>query len=159
MELAFPAAGRLNGTRSTLSAVSPSESLLLGAAAVLGLYAAALCALVVAGRGADAGALARFVPDCAVLARRLLGDRRVTARHKALLAALLAYLALPVDLVPDFVPVLGHLDDAIVVALTLRAVLRGAGPSLLREHWPGPEPALRVLQRLAAGREGDRVAH
>ena len=129
--------------------MSPWLPALIGVAAVLVLYGAFVCALVLAGRRAEARALVGFVPDCAVLARRLLSDRRVGRSSKLLLAALLAYLAMPFDLVPDFVPVAGVLDDALVVALALRSVLRAAGPAALREHWPGPEPSLRVVQRLA----------
>jgi uncharacterized membrane protein YkvA (DUF1232 family) len=73
-----------------------------------------------------------------VLVRRLLGDPRVPRRHKLLLGALVAYLASPIDLVPDFIPVAGQLDDSILVALVLRAVARGCGRELLEEHWPGP---------------------
>jgi uncharacterized membrane protein YkvA (DUF1232 family) len=56
---------------------------------------------------------------------------------------------MPIDLVPDFIPIAGQLDDAIVVALGLRAVLRSAGPELLCEHWRGPQRSLDVLLRLA----------
>ena len=58
---------------------------------------------------------------------------------------------MPFDLVPDFIPVAGQLDDAIIVALVLRAVVRSGGPDLLREHWPGPAASLTVLMRLAYG--------
>jgi uncharacterized membrane protein YkvA (DUF1232 family) len=68
---------------------------------------------------------------------------------QALLVAVIAYLAMSIDLVPDFIPVAGRLDDAIIVALALRTVLRASGESLLREHWPGPEPSARVVGRLA----------
>jgi uncharacterized membrane protein YkvA (DUF1232 family) len=113
--------------------------------AVLALYTAAVAALVLAGRRADARALAGFVPDCVVLFRGLLGDPRVGRPHKALVALMLVYLASPVDLVPDFIPVAGQFDDAILVALVLRRVLHRAGPQLVREHWPGPERSLRLL--------------
>jgi uncharacterized membrane protein YkvA (DUF1232 family) len=105
---------------------------------VAGVYAAFVLALVVAGRREDAKALARFVPDCGVLAGRLLRDPRVARRHKLTLALLVAYLASPIDLVPDVIPVAGQLDDAILVWLALRAIRRSqGGAQLVREHWPG----------------------
>lgn len=110
------------------------------------LWTAFVSVLVVAGRRDAARALVGFIPDCIVLVRRLLGDPRVPRRHKIMLGALIGYLALPFDLVPDFIPVAGQLDDVLVVWLVLRAVLRGAGVDLLREHWPGPPSSLaRVL--------------
>jgi uncharacterized membrane protein YkvA (DUF1232 family) len=123
-----------------------------GAAAVLLSYALALVALIVAGRHSDARALAGFMPDCVVLVRRLLSDPRVPRRRKLLLALIVGYVAMPFDLVPDFIPIAGHLDDAIVVALLLRAILRSGGEDLLREHWPGPEQSRLLVQRLAYGR-------
>jgi uncharacterized membrane protein YkvA (DUF1232 family) len=116
--------------------------------AVLAGYAVLVGGLVLAGRRTAARALAGFIPDCLVLVRRLLADPRVPRSRKALLGLVLAYLALPFDLVPDFIPVAGQLDDAIVVALVLRSVLRSAGDGLLSEHWPGPQSSLDVLRRL-----------
>ena len=111
------------------------------------LWALAAGALVAAGRGADARALARFVPDCVVLFRRLLADDRIPRRRKLALVALLGYLASPIDLVPDFIPVAGQLDDVLAVILVLRFVLRSADEDLLAEHWPGPPRALALLRR------------
>ncbi len=111
------------------------------------LWALAVAALVAAGRGADARALARFVPDCVVLFRRLLADERIPRRRKLALVALLGYLASPIDLVPDFIPVAGQLDDVLAVVLVLRFVLRSADDDLLAEHWPGPPQALALLRR------------
>ncbi|RDI75119.1 hypothetical protein Gocc_0917 [Gaiella occulta] len=119
------------------------------AAVGLTLYAAFVLALVAAGRREGARALAGFVPDCAVLCARLLRDPGVKHRHRLLLALLVAYLALPFDLVPDVIPVAGQLDDAIVVAVVLRIVLRGSGVERVRRHWPGPEASLRLVLRLA----------
>jgi uncharacterized membrane protein YkvA (DUF1232 family) len=124
------------------------QLLALPAAAALVLYAVAVAALLWAGRRTDAVALARFVPDCVVLFRRLLADDRVPRSRKLLLVPLLLYLVTPLDLVPDFIPVVGALDDAIVVALAFRVVLRGAGPGLVRDHWPGPPRSLDLLLRL-----------
>lgn len=101
-----------------------------------------------------ARAIAGFVPDCLVLFKRLLGDPRVPRRRKALLAGVIAYLAMPFDLIPDFIPVIGLLDDALVVVLALRAIVGGGGPELLREHWPGPDASLRVLLSSTTPRRG-----
>jgi uncharacterized membrane protein YkvA (DUF1232 family) len=119
---------------------------------LLALYAAFVLALVVAGRRTDARAWAGFIPDCIVLFKRLIGDERVPRGHKLLLGALLGYLAMPFDLVPDFIPVAGQLDDAIVVALVIRAVLRVAGEAAIREHWPGPDRTLRLILRARSSR-------
>jgi uncharacterized membrane protein YkvA (DUF1232 family) len=122
---------------------------LLAIATGLALYAALVLALVVAGRREDARAVAGFVPDCALLVKRLMADPRVSRRHKLALALLAGYLVMPLDLVPDFIPVAGQLDDAILVALVLRRVLRGNG-ELVRAHWPGPPASLAVVLRMAA---------
>ena len=123
-------------------------SLLVAAGVLLALYGGFVVALIVLGRRETARAVAGFIPDCVVLVRRLMRDPRVPRRRKLLLAALVGYLALPFDLVPDFIPVAGQLDDALVVALALRAVLRGGGRELVREHWPGPAGSLAVVLRL-----------
>lgn len=123
----------------------------LSLAALAALYLALVGGLVVAGRPASARALARFVPDAIVLFRRLLADGRVPRRRKAALALGVVYLAMPIDLVPDLIPVVGQLDDALVVAILLRYLARGGGPALLEELWPGPDESLRVLLRLAFG--------
>jgi uncharacterized membrane protein YkvA (DUF1232 family) len=124
--------------------------LLLIIGALVALYAAMVLTLVAGARQWDVRMIARLVPYCAILFKRLLGDPRVPARWKVASALALVYLALPFDLVPDFIPVLGQLDDAILVALVLRGLLRSAGPLLVREHWPGPAALLAPLERLAS---------
>ena len=119
--------------------------LLLITGCVLVLYAGFVVTLIVAGHRPSMRDLVRFIPDCIVLVTRLLRDPRVPRRHKLLLGALVGYLALPFDIVPDFIPVAGYLDDVLLVAVTLRAVARGTGVELLREHWPGPERSLALL--------------
>lgn len=123
--------------------------LLIALGATLLVYAAFLGWLVAVGRREDARALATLIPDCIVLVGRLVRDPRVSRGRKLLLFALVAYLALPFDLVPDFIPVAGQLDDAIVVALVLRSLVRSGGEPLLRELWPGPERTLALILRLA----------
>jgi uncharacterized membrane protein YkvA (DUF1232 family) len=122
--------------------------------AALALYAAFVLWLVAAGRRTQARAVAGFVPDCAVLMKRLAGDPRVPRRRKAALVLIAAYLVSPIDLVPDFIPVAGQLDDAIVVLLALRWLTAGSGAALVREHWPGPASSAELLLRMA-GRGGD----
>jgi len=123
---------------------------LVGVSTLL-LYLAFVLVLLVTGRRQDARALAGFVPDCVVLFTRLARDSRLPRRHKLILGGLVAYLALPFDLVPDFIPVAGQLDDAILVALVLRTILRGSGRQLVEEHWPGPPSSLAFVLRLAGG--------
>jgi uncharacterized membrane protein YkvA (DUF1232 family) len=122
-------------------------ALIIFASALL-VYLVAVLALVVVGRRTDARAVAGFVPDCLVLCRRLLADRRVPRRQKALLAGLVGYLASPLDLIPDFIPVIGQLDDALVAVLILRTARRGIRRSIVRQHWPGPPQSLRLVERV-----------
>jgi uncharacterized membrane protein YkvA (DUF1232 family) len=124
--------------------------MLVGIAVIAVVYAAFVVALVLAGRRGDARALATFIPDCIVLVTRLSRDPRVPRRRKLLLLALVGYLALPIDLVPDFIPVAGQLDDAIIVALVLRSLVRAGGEEVIRELWPGPDESLALILRLAA---------
>lgn len=94
--------------------------------------------------------LAAFFPDCVVLVRRLLRDPRVPRRAKLALALLLPYLASPIDFIPDFIPVVGQLDDVVLIAAALRYVLRLAGPPVIEDHWPGSPGGLAVVLRLAS---------
>jgi len=137
--------------------VTSWQWLLLAVGITVGIYALFVGWLLLAGRSQDARALAGFVPDCVVLFRRLLADERVPRRKRALLLAMIGYLAMPIDLVPDFIPVAGQLDDLLLVAFVLRNVLRAGGPELLNEHWPGPAASLGVISRLAFGSAVPRV--
>lgn len=124
---------------------------LAGLLAAVALYALFVAVLVVLGRREQAAAVARFLPDCVVLARRLARDGRVPRRQRVYLGLLVGYLVVPVDLVPDFIPVVGVLDDAVLVVLVLRSVVRAAGVEAIRECWPGPEQTLAVVLRAAGG--------
>ncbi|MEP6892808.1 MAG: DUF1232 domain-containing protein [Gaiellaceae bacterium] len=100
------------------------------------------------GRRGDAREVARFIPDCIVLLKRLLGDPRVPRRAKIAVALLIPYLALPFDLVPDFIPVVGQLDDAIFVAAAVAYVVRRAGRDVVEELWPGSNRGLQIVLAL-----------
>jgi uncharacterized membrane protein YkvA (DUF1232 family) len=96
----------------------------------------------------------RILPDLLRLVRRLASDPTLPAGVRVRLWLLLAYLALPFDLIPDFVPVLGYADDAMVVSLVLRSVVRRAGAADVRRHWPGTDDGLTALARLTGLRLG-----
>jgi len=109
-------------------------------------YVVLLAALLVTRpRGNLLGEALRLLPDLLRLLRRLAGDARVPRAARVRLWLLLGYLAIPIDLVPDFVPVLGYADDAIIVSLVLRSVVRHAGAPVVRRHWPGTDDGLAAL--------------
>jgi uncharacterized membrane protein YkvA (DUF1232 family) len=90
----------------------------------------------------------RLLPDVVRLIKRLAADPQTPRGVRLRLILLLGYLALPIDLIPDFIPVLGYADDAIVVALVLRSAARRAGADALTTHWPGTPDGLAALKRL-----------
>src|SRR3954454_2031791 len=124
---------------------------------IAGLYIVAIAALIAAGRREDARALAGFIPHCVRLVSRLPPARRISRARRALLFLVLGYLAFPLDLVPDFLPGIGQLDDAVLLGLALRVVVRGGGTELVHAAWPGPEASLTLVLR-AAGLETNGAA-
>ena len=124
---------------------------------IVGSYVVGVAALIAAGRREDARALAGFIPDCMVLVSRLARDKRISRRRRAILFGVLGYLALPIDLVPDFLPGIGQLDDAVLLGLALRLVVHGGGNEMVREAWPGPQASLTLVLR-AAGLETNGAA-
>jgi uncharacterized membrane protein YkvA (DUF1232 family) len=91
----------------------------------------------------------RLLPDLVRLIRRLAADKTVPTGVRVRLVLLLVYLVSPIDLVPDFIPVIGYADDTVVVALVLRSVTRRAGPHALARHWPGTPQGLQLIEQLA----------
>ena len=89
--------------------------------------------------------LARLLPDCAVTLRQLHRDQRVPTRVRVALWVGLLWVVSPVDLIPEFVPVLGPLDDVLVVALVLRYAVRTCPPEAVADAWPGDPAVLRRL--------------
>src|SRR4051794_35583243 len=123
---------------------------------IAGVYVLGIAALIAAGRREDARALAGFIPDCLVLVSRLARDPRISRPRRAILFLVLAYLALPIDLVPDFLPGIGQLDDAVLLGFALRLVVHAGGTEIVRAAWPGPEASLTLVLR-AAGIETNGV--
>lgn len=91
----------------------------------------------------------RLLPDLIRLLRRLAADPTIPRGVRIRLWLLLGYLLMPIDLIPDFIPVVGYADDAIIVALALRSVARRAGGEALDRHWPGTTEGLLAIRRLA----------
>ncbi len=91
----------------------------------------------------------RLLPDLVGLLQRLARDSTLPRGIRLRLWLLLGYLALPFDLIPDVVPVVGYADDAIVVVLTLRSVIRTSGLAAVERHWPGTADGLTVVRRLS----------
>jgi uncharacterized membrane protein YkvA (DUF1232 family) len=122
---------------------------LLSIGVLLGLWLVFLAFLVIA--RPDTGTLRglpRMLPDTVRLVARLARDRSISRSARLPAWALLAYLAMPIDLVPDFIPVIGYADDAILTALVLHRLLRKAGPTKLTEHWPGTPDGLTTLRQM-----------
>lgn len=90
----------------------------------------------------------RLLPDLLRLIKRLAADPETPRGVRIRLILLIGYLALPIDLIPDFIPVLGYADDAIIVAIVLRSATRAAGSDSLDKHWPGTPEGLLALKRL-----------
>lgn len=123
------------------------------ALAILAILVAAwlilVVALVLAGRRALAREIAALVPNLTRLFVGLLRDPRVPFRAKLVLGLVALYLVSPIDIVPDFVPIAGSLDDAIVAALALRFVIGATSAAVVAEHWPGDPATLRRILWLA----------
>jgi uncharacterized membrane protein YkvA (DUF1232 family) len=98
----------------------------------------------------------RLLPDTLRLLKRLGTDGSLPRGLRVRLWLMFAYLAVPIDLIPDFLPVVGYADDAVVVAVVLRSVVRRAGFDAVRRHWPGSEDGLAALCR-AAGLPSDEL--
>jgi uncharacterized membrane protein YkvA (DUF1232 family) len=126
------------------------RTLLIALGIAAGVWTVAIVGLLVIGRRTAARQLATLLPNLVRLFRALLRDPRVPRGSKVLLGFAIAWFVSPIDLVPEFSPVFGPLDDA--VALVLRHVLRKAGPDAIAEHWSGDQVTLGVLIRVAGGR-------
>jgi len=128
------------------------HTLLIALALTAVAYIAAVAALFVVGRRTAAKEIALLLPNLLSLFKGLARDPRVPRKSKALLVLGAVWFASPIDLIPEFIPVLGPLDDAVVAALILRHLLRTTGTEIVTEHWRGDDTTLAQLLRLAGVR-------
>lgn len=134
------------------------RTLLLAAGVALVIYVLLVAVLMLAGRRTAAREIVLLLPNFAMLFKGLIGDRRVPRHSKALLLFGVAWIASPIDLIPEFIPFLGPLDDAVVVALILRHLARSAPDGVIQEHWRGqPETIARLLGTKARRSEPDEA--
>jgi len=153
------------GPRAVYKSIRPSRSLggvypyrvrvlLVSLSIAVAVWLVAVAALILAGRRVEAKQLARLLPDLAALLRGLLRDPRVPRGSKVLVGFAMVWVVSPIDLLPEFLPVIGPLDDVIVVALVLRHLVKRAGLEVVREHWRGDPVMLeRALLSLRVVRE------
>jgi uncharacterized membrane protein YkvA (DUF1232 family) len=121
----------------------------IAAAVMVAWIALVLTLIIVRPRGGLLREALRLLPDVLRLMRRLACDRNLPGVVRVRLWLLLAYLAIPIDPIPDFIPVLGYADDAIIATAVLRSVVRHAGMQVVRRHWPGTDDGFAALSRLA----------
>jgi uncharacterized membrane protein YkvA (DUF1232 family) len=120
----------------------------LGVAVLAGWLALVVGLLLVRPKGPVLAEAVRILPDALRLLRRLAADRTLPRGVRVRLGLLMVYLAVPVDIIPDFIPVLGYADDAIIAAAVLRGVVRRAGLPAVRGHWPGSDDGFAALCRV-----------
>ncbi len=125
--------------------------LILGAALTLAVtwFVFVVALAIFRPKGINLSEAKRLVPDIVRLVRALAKDYSLSSGVQRRLSLLLVYLALPIDLVPDFIPLLGYADDVIVLALVLRSVVRRAGPSALDRHWSGTPHGWALVRSLS----------
>jgi uncharacterized membrane protein YkvA (DUF1232 family) len=128
------------------------RTLLIALVIPTGVWAVSIVGLLVVGRRIAARRLATLLPNLVGLFHALVRDSRVPRSSKVLLGFAIAWFVWPIDLVPEFIPVVGPLDDVVVAALVLRHVLRKAGPDAIEEHWSGDQATLGILLRVAGAR-------
>jgi len=117
---------------------------------LIAVWIVVVVVLVVVGRVLLARELALLLPNLIRLFGGLLRDPRVPLRAKIVLGVASVWLASPIDLIPEFIPIVGSLDDAVVAALALRFVLATTDGAIVREHWRGDPATLERLLRFVS---------
>jgi uncharacterized membrane protein YkvA (DUF1232 family) len=134
------------------------RTLLIALAITAAAYVLAVAVLWAIGRRTAAKEIALLLPNLVVLFKGLARDPRVSRPSKCLLVVGVVWFASPIDLIPEFIPVLGPLDDAVVAALILRHVLRRSGPDVIAEYWRGDVTTLQRILRLPVTTGAAQVA-
>lgn len=124
------------------------HAVVIGIAVVIGLWLVVMAGLFASGRAGAARELLGLIPNLLLLFKDLIRDPRVPRSAKVWLVLGAVWIASPIDLVPEFIPVLGPLDDAIVAAIVLRHLIRRAGADVVADHWRGEEATLQRILRL-----------
>jgi uncharacterized membrane protein YkvA (DUF1232 family) len=128
------------------------HDLLFWLAIAAGIWLLAVAGLFLFGRASVARELIGLVPNLLLLFKDLVKDPRVPRGTKVWLAVAAVWIASPIDLLPEFIPVLGPLDDAVVAAVVLRHLVRRSGPELIEEHWRGSPATLQRILRIVGPR-------
>lgn len=131
----------------------------LGVAIVASWFALAIALVLIRPKGNVLREAVRILPDLIRLLKNLAADRTQPGPVRIRLGLLMAYLAIPIDLIPDFIPVLGYADDAIIVAAVLRSVVRRVGLDQVRAHWTGTDDGFTALCKAAGLTTGPNKLH
>ena len=121
------------------------RGLLIGLGIAVGIWLIGIVVLIALGRRSQARELATLIPNLLALFRDLLRDPRVPRSAKIWLGVAVVWIASPIDLIPEFIPIAGPLDDAIVAALVLRHLIKLTPPAVVAEHWRGDPRTLRAI--------------
>jgi len=88
------------------------------------------------------------LPDFFILLCRLAVDKRVTSSQKLFIGGIIAYVMLPIDIIPDFIPLIGYVDDLVLVVYGLNLILNELDKQILLDNWSGEEDVLVLLQQI-----------
>src|SRR5690554_846150 len=100
--------------------------------------------------GGKLGEYLFLLPDFFILICRLAVDKRVPIKEKLMISGIIAYVIMPLDLIPDFIPIIGYMDDLVFVVLGLNMILNGTDPKVLQDNWSGEGDVLRQMQKITA---------
>jgi len=89
------------------------------------------------------------LPDFFILLTRLVLDKRVSKNQKIFISGIIAYVIMPIDIIPDFIPIIGHIDDLVLVVFGLNLILNEIDEQVLLDNWSGEEDVLELMQKIS----------